>query len=345
MAKQYTQCVAPENHSPMNQYIQLVTASILSGAVGITLALGEKKGDCWPIVLEIMAIVAVMTYCKWWLGDRLVCLGGDKSAAGMLIATERPEDKSFEGQWDTDVSINLLLPPASPGADQATVETASTYGYLIKNQQSIIDLGLAFTGMQATDEATDVTSASLHAEFEGGGVADVLKGAQIAFALAVAALAICVYVPWPGAGTVAAILALLAALILAGAAVWGHEDKASESDAGLPSLSHNNGSGTGADILGVYGTWVYDSGHDNEGKGWNEIHPIKAAAKIGTWSGQWTPADLTAILDWETRIAQAFNPLTIASQQKPEHRWRIHPYLDGCAPESEPPPPSYPIPR
>jgi hypothetical protein len=342
MAKQYTKCIAPQDHSPMNQYIQMIIQAILAGAVAFTLELAKKKLDCWPIALEIFAVTGLMAYCRWWLGDRLLCLGGDVSAAGMLISTERPEDKTIDDQWDTDTSINLLIPPGKPGAKQAELELKTPFGHLIKETQSIIDLGLPWTGMEATDVATGVTSASLHAEFEGGGVADVLKGAKIAFGLAVAALAFCVYVPWPWAGTVATFLALLALLILAIAAGWGHEDKGSESDAGLPSLTHNDTSGQGADILGVFGTWVYDSGHNNQNRGWNEIHPIKAAAKLGSWTGAWTGADKKAIEDWVTQIAQTNNPLTIASQQQPEHTWQVHPYIDGCFPPTPPPPASSP---
>jgi len=39
----------------------------------------------------------------------------------------------------------------------------------------------------------------------------------------------------------------------------------------------------GADIIYVRGTWVYDSLHE----GWNEIHPVKACTKVGTWTGNW----------------------------------------------------------
>jgi hypothetical protein len=50
----------------------------------------------------------------------------------------------------------------------------------------------------------------------------------------------------------------------------------------------------GADIVYVRGTWVYDSLHE----GWNEIHPVKVCAKVGTWTGDWAtqpPIDLSKV--------------------------------------------------
>jgi hypothetical protein len=41
---------------------------------------------------------------------------------------------------------------------------------------------------------------------------------------------------------------------------------------------------------------------------------------------------------WCGLFTNAFAPATIAGQQKPEHRWTIHPDVDGCQPTEEPEP-------
>ena len=126
-------------------------------------------------------------------------------------------------------------------------------------------------------------------------------------------------------------VALLAMLIGGGV---GLSDRASPSDAGLPSVEANDANGHGADILGVAGRWVYDAGHNNEGKGWNEIHPVKMAAKLGEpWDGDWPPNIGDLIVHWQDKVGETSSPLTVASQGKPENQWEVHPLIDGCAPK------------
>jgi hypothetical protein len=105
--------------------------------------------------------------------------------------------------------------------------------------------------------------------------------------------------------------------------------------------------GSGADILVVKGTWVYDSAHE----GWNEIHPIKQCQKIGTmlnqqWSEiQITPdgqvqsiTDITAFVNtWCALLATVLLPGTVSSQSLPGNQWSIHPVIDGCQPADAPP--------
>jgi len=76
------------------------------------------------------------------------------------------------------------------------------------------------------------------------------------------------------------------------------------------------------------GTWVYDPLHE----GWNEIHPVKAAAKMGTWQGQWPPGfcGSDVILRMRNGFQDANRPETLANQQRPEHQWTVHPLIDGC---------------
>jgi hypothetical protein len=334
--KQYTTCVQPQNHVTMNQYIQATIQALIAAGIGALIVAAAAEPWCLLIVLEISGIMWLLAYCHWTLEDRLICLGGDQIAIGMLVSVEPPDQKTGFDRLDTDYSLNLLLPPNLPGVDQATAEASAPYGYLIKEQTATHDIGVSFTGETAKDKK-GVRSAILHAEFEGGGVYDTLLGAQIALGLSVAALIVCLAVPGPIGGLIAAILALLALLAGLIGAGAGLGDTASPADVNpsLGDLHTNEGNDmTGADLLVVMGTWVYDAGHDNQKKGWNELHPIKFCTRIGRWDGGW-PADIGDIeTRWADALAHAMDPLTIAAQKKPENRWTIHPAIDGCRPTS-----------
>jgi hypothetical protein len=108
--------------------------------------------------------------------------------------------------------------------------------------------------------------------------------------------------------------------------------------------------GSGADILVVKGTWVYDSAHE----GWNEIHPIKQCVKVGRMlNQQWKEIDVgdddhpvptnvgdipTFVKTWCDALTAATDPGTIANQKQPQNQWFIHPLVDGCQPAGPPPP-------
>ena len=205
------------------------------------------------------------------------------------------------------------------------------YGELIKAQQAITDLGLATPGETATDVATGIESAVLHAEFEGAGINDLKIGAQVGLGLSIAALLACVYIPGPWGLAVAAILAFLAFLAALIGGLFGLGDTGSPGDVdpGLGDLHTNDAAqgGIGADLLYVYGTWVYDTYHE----GWNEIHPIKVCARVGRWDGDW-PKDLDG--DMIDRINGGFDdardPGTKHEGERPKHGWHEHPDVDGC---------------
>jgi hypothetical protein len=89
----------------------------------------------------------------------------------------------------------------------------------------------------------------------------------------------------------------------------------------------------------VTGRWVYDAGHNNQDLGWNEIHPVKKAAKLAVWDGDW-PSDIGDIIaGWTEKVGEAGSPLTVASQGQPENQWEIHPVIDGCDPDGHDDPP------
>lgn len=343
---QYTTCVQAKDHSSMNQYVQATIQALIAGVIGALFVAAAGLPWCLLIVAEITAIMWILGYCHWWLEDRLVCLGGDRVAIGMLVSVEPPGEKTGFDALDTNYSINLLLARNPPGVDQATAEASVPYGELIKEHTSTHDAGLPFTGEKATDKSTGKESAILHAEFEGAGIPDLLLGSQIALGLAVTALIVCLAIPGPIGAIIAAILAILAFLAALFGGLAGLSDKGSPEDVN-PSLGdlHTNDKACPkcADLLIVMGRWVYDAGHNNEGKGWNEIHAIKFCERIGKWDGDW-PADWPANLkdleeQWTQAIGKASSPLTVAQQQQPENQWQVHPLIDGCEPQSPPPPP------
>jgi hypothetical protein len=329
--EQYTHCEQASGHSSMNQYVQAFIYAGPFAAIG-ALIVAVVNPLCGLIVAEVSAALWGLAYCDWWLYHRLICLGGDQSAVGMVVSTEPATGKTFPDNFDTDSCFNLLLASNIPGATQSTVEASSPFGFLIKEQDATKNEGLPWDAYASTDKATGVESAVLHCELEGAGVYDMMITCQVALGLSVAALIACLADALVGTvvAIVLAILALLAALI---GGLIANNDTGSPEDVGLPSIETNQTNGVGADILGVFGTWVYDSGHNNQDRGWNEIHPVKKAEKLSTWTGSWPPNTPTLIARWSEKVAEAESPLTVAEQTKPEHQWEVHPFVDGCSPE------------
>jgi hypothetical protein len=363
--RQYTQCVSAQTHVKMNQYIQIALQS--APFAGVMILIASAKGDvlCDLIVAEMVISVAILLYCQWWLNDRLVCLDGDQVAVGMVISSEPAEDKpgvtsiDIKGysivpipnldKFDTDFTTNLLLFPNSPGADRATVETSKPFGKLVAEQAATRNEGLDFTSktssLKVVDNSTPLPglktivpdSCALHAEFEGAGVYDLRMATSIALFVAAAALALCLLDGIVGT-ILAYILAILAFLIGLIGGIIGLNDDGSPADVNpaLNEIHTNKDNGKGADLLLLMGTWVYDSGHNNSGEGWNEIHPVKFAKKVGTWDGRWpdkwTQDPDGALKNWEATVKDATSPVTVASLQEPENQWAIHPCIDGCQP-------------
>jgi hypothetical protein len=324
----YTKCERASGHSSMNQYVQAFVYAGPFAAIG-ALIVAVVNPLCGLIVAEVSAALWGIAYCDWWLYHRLICLGGDETAVGIVVSNEPPNKKTGFDAVDTDFSSNLLLASNTPGATQASVEGSSPYGKLVTEQDSIKNASLPWTASSAIDQGTGKESAVLHIEFEGAGVADAMIGFQVALGLSVAALIACLADALVGTvvAVILAILALLAALI---GLIAGLNDQGTPEDVGLPGIETNNSGGVGADILGVIGTWVYDAGHNNEDKGWNELHPVKKAEKLATWNGAWPANTAEIIAGWTERVAEAGSPLTVAEQKKPQNQWEVHPLLDGC---------------
>lgn len=344
--RQFTHCTSINNYKG-----KVVAQAIIGAAIGaiplifglIFGALALGPGVLAALMIPLMAIIA---YCRWWLYDRLVCLGGDVCAVGRLLNVEPPEGKSGLDKFDTDYSINLLLAPHDLYAQQKDIEDDGIQGHLIKNQQPIVDAGLDFAGEKSKYPPDDPKeSAVLHCEFEGGGVYKLMLACLAALGYTAAALVAAVIIcSIPVIGWIAC---LIVSLIFAAitAAIVGMGMANALDDKGNP--NHVNANlGTleqGADLLVVQGTWVYDSAHE----GWNEIHPIKQCRRIGKWAGSWEKSyaalkDIAPSLPavdvrifvqyWCDALAAVDLPATRTNQARPENQWEVHPLVDGCRP-------------
>jgi hypothetical protein len=316
--RQYTQCVAAKDHTGIAPAILAIVASALA-AVALAAIAGA---------LAVGAVaLAVIAYCRWWLYDRLVCLGGDRCAIGMLLTVEPPENKSGLDRFDTDYSINLVLAPHRAGDSRATIE-AGLQGELIKEQAATKNEGMDFAGYETRQWGNYPKTPVLHAEFEGGGVQTLYDAAKAAAAISAVGSAFCFI---PIIGWIACLIAgAIAAGVLIGGIIAALNDKGNPNHVNpeLGELHTNDPTGRGADILVVSGTWVYDSAHE----GWNEIHPIKHCQRVGRWSGGWDIDAKAARDHWCDAIGQASSPLTHDNQQRPENQWTLHPVIDGCTP-------------
>lgn len=355
--RQYTRCASISSFVGFQwvQYVMVGGTAVVAAALAFLLAAPFVPG------LMIAALSAVIAYCLWWLYDRLICLGGDVCAVGFVLTVETPDEKSGLDSFDTDYSLNLVLPPDGVGTTQAEAESSPLLGTLVKETSDVANysfLGyhLPFQGDLVTHFSNgdpyggQYTTACLHAEFEGGGVYDLLQSCQAALALATAAAVTCSI---PIIGWIACLILSIAAGVVTLAGIANAlNDKGNPTDVNpnlMPIHAAAAPDGDGADILALKGTWVYDSAHE----GWNEIHPIKQCQKVGRMIGQqWKeiqvsddPKDVLSINDlgayvhlWCSMLDGPNDPGTIANQSLPQNQWVIHPLVDGCEPQAPPPP-------
>lgn len=330
--RQYTKCISVGDYQA--QWLSMGPGILAAAAVAITVLM---VGGALVPGMATAALLAVIAYCEWWLYKRLICLNKEVCAMGWVITVETPAEKSGLDKFDTDYSVNLCLAPFNLGAKQADIEKEPVQGWIIKETDDIknsVHPTLGFAGLTAKQYSNYADTASCHAEFEGGGVWDLYQAAKAALPFAAAAAVVCSI---PVFGWIAcAILGGIAAVITVAGIVEALNDWGSPSDVD-PALGNeihtNDPTGRGADILFVKGEWVYDSAHE----GWNEIHPIRHAQRVGTWDGSWSmSADaVTAMCD---AVGRANDPGTVANQQQPENQWQIHPLVDGCNPGDNRPP-------
>ncbi len=319
----YTRCVdVGSKKYPGNPMVVAVLAALATLVAG---------GGLTPYT-AIPLLLIVIGYCAWWLYDRLICLGGERCAIGLLGVVEPPDKKKGPDKLDTDYSINLVLaphqyqelPPGYLGAPlppppvgksskdwaeekykealHRQIADDGLQGGLIKEATTTGDkktlLGAKrydFAGYFSTISGWQVNytwQPYLHCEFEGGGVYKLMRASEAALAFATAAAVVCAI---PVVGWIAcAVLSAVAALIFLLGLVNALNDH------GVPSvLDPATGQTTsdlhpGRDILFVKGDWVFDTAHE----GWNEIHPIKLCIRVAT-----AVYPHTDVVDWDRAIA------------------------------------------
>lgn len=315
----YTSCSGPSGW-----YRLPVWALVLFGTVGLVALIAAAAGGALaPGVAALLATVCLagITFCSWWLNVRLICLGGDHSAAGAIYHLEPPNPSlnAFAlGNYDTDYSFNLLLWPFIPrnelpasftgdewsptavaklAADWPTlpplVPSVAFAGVqqqvdLILAQQSMASLGLSFVGQNV--EAADDPKPAL----AGGSPQHFLlhceiEGAGIAdlrtllwVLFGVFVVAAALYAI-PIVGPVLSwILTILAFLaFLIGGAAVQHDDASPPTDGGWGGSFNAFDSAASPDGL-VDLAYVYGRWvYDSLHDGWNELHPLHFMIKIG----------------------------------------------------------------
>ena len=115
---QYTQCVDPSGYSGL----------YLGGGVfwtGIAVSIALLFVD--PGAAVFTAILTGIGYCRWWLYSRLVCLGQPNACAvGLVLRIDTQQDQAGLGKFDTDYTVDLLLPPNPFVGDQDYLNKMNT---------------------------------------------------------------------------------------------------------------------------------------------------------------------------------------------------------------------------
>ena len=70
---QYTQCVSDADHRGQLAYLGVGGLLGVATVVGVLLAGGALLPGA-----GVAALLLIIAYCKWWLYDRLICLGGER---------------------------------------------------------------------------------------------------------------------------------------------------------------------------------------------------------------------------------------------------------------------------
>lgn len=128
MPNQHTVCVPPSQYSgPF-----LGSAGMTAAIVGMIIAAFLDPG-----AVALIAILAGIGYCKWWLFGRLVCLGGNRCIIGLAMGVyDQGNQVGFLGKFDTDFSIDILLAPSllTDGIQDVAAKN-TVQGHMIQDQR------------------------------------------------------------------------------------------------------------------------------------------------------------------------------------------------------------------
>jgi hypothetical protein len=262
------------------------------------------------------------------------------------VVLGRPSVQPFKKAGDDDASIYVVLAPSPVNlnprlqlADTVADDPPEVYwgnpvqGAIVTPQNAVLALGRGYV----SDADHVHYLKSIHSEFEGSGMDDLLKWAVAILAILIAAM---ILTAIPGLGWLGLLLKILAALITLIAGYLGLIHPLAPGDPN--DVDPNIGELARGDVVVIKGNWVYDSLHD----GWNEIHAIHACQKIGRFDPdhptQWpalfngmpinTPDAVRAARDfWCDAIGKAEEAEDGGSRDDPAQNWVVHPLVDGCS--------------
>ena len=349
--RQYTSCVKHQNYVGVFAGNDGLVLSIIAGVIYL---LGLLAALFIPplIYAAIAALIFLITFLVWWLYGRLICLS-DEEQCIIGVALGKPTSSPRKKAGDDDASFNValarsaidLLAPKDPASgDEFSTrlpEPKEHYwdnplqGKIVSPHPNVAAVDLGY--VSDTEHARYLKS--IHCEFEGSGIRNLLAWANSVLALLILAAALSSI---PGLGLFLAILALLLTLILGGIAITDPLNPGDPQDA-----LQNAGEIVSGQIVVLKGDWVYDSLHN----GWNEIHAIHACQIIGeipdgkTWPAEIaTPDGFTGTLglDTDVKVERAIGVWCLAIKQAedaegggnrddPAQNWVVHPLIDGCS--------------
>ncbi len=333
--REYTTCVKPANYVDLG----FTYAGAIALEASVTTALIVlKSGGTTSVVIVSVAIALITSligFCVWWLHGRLICLeGGQCVIIGMVVGSPTVEPLTKAGDDDASIFVLLAGGPSTLDKNRPISDyTTALQGGMLEAQTAVVDLGRGYSGQNDGEYMK-----SLHCEFEGSGIQDVLEWAILILALLIALLVLLLI---PGGVIVSAIIWLLIVLLWLVTTIAGISALLDPFDPGNPddATGSNYGTLTAGDIVVIQGRWIYDSLHD----GWNEIHAIHACQKIwmkdpgGPWPVLPDGTDLadpasvsSAIQKWCDTLKGATGAETGGNRTDPPNQWIVHPLLDGC---------------
>jgi hypothetical protein len=339
--RQFTSCVRPIFYIDFLNPLGVVAGSayLWFGALIAGIVAGLIYAfNVVAIPILIGLVLLVIAFLTWWLHGRLICLGGVRCAIGAVRSVGDPQPTSKGGDDDATLNVYLAPGPTNLKSDKE-VYWNTLQGELLKEQSQVLQIGRGYVREGKNLKYVQ----SLHCEFEGSGIRNVLIWANVILALLVAALLVMTLVPPPVGPILGLILRILAAVLSVGALgiqFFGPLNPGDPTDVN-PDL--NKSVLVPGALVVVKGDWIYDSLH----QGWNEIHAVHACqiisevrlnedgswpADIGGGKGLDTPEKVKALVDeWCLAVDQADEAEEGGSRDNPEHDWVVHPYVDGCS--------------
>lgn len=336
--RQYTSCIKRENYVGIG-FTGYGPVIVLLGAVASGLIVAATSYVVIPVIIGLISIL--IAFCIWWLYGRLICLGGERCAIGVVTWFKGPGPiRGWEKAGDDDRNLNIVLAPGPlnfeppdplTGDDKVHIELGEISDYTSSLQGELIEKNDIIGDRYYVSKHRK----HLHCEFEGSGVRNLLASLSVLLATLILALVVGPAFYW---------IFVFLAIFFAGFTfmIFDTPLNPGEFDDVDPGLTGNLDIGV---IVVIKGDWIYDSFHE----GHNELHPVKACQIIGKmvniesymeWEWPATDPDspdlstdesTQAAIDlWCNALKAADDAENGGSHDKPENHWTIHPLIDGC---------------